>query len=384
MRKKLLVFIGIILTLTVVGGAVKVLAQGPSLPPGEYDLGAGQYVFNVPDLASTETPIPPTETPVPPPTDTPVPLGFDTWHPLTQEIGHEHGLVDPNSVNDIFGEPGCWFGICGQSISYPFETPNENATKHEAYDWIVFRDLTVADNQTTEVYVKDIRWLVHFTGGVFLDANGDPFGGYLTRFHSNSIEANVCRVSDGVCGIVRTAGFMDTGCLKIDGVQICLPGEESMEGENPQRAHTTSRGPDRNTVTWYGRMGSSVFNDAPLGRVITNLDMIDGSILIFPDDILNPVFICPNYECVFNDSFIKIHQVSFRVDVRHDDDGDGLVTLSGFTGTDGKYDATCTAVSPDCVPFFIENAPVGHYNLREGRQEADISPPGEFWIRHPN
>ncbi len=46
------------------------LAQGPALPPGEYDLEAGQYVFNVPELVETE--VPPTDTPIPP-TDTPVP-----------------------------------------------------------------------------------------------------------------------------------------------------------------------------------------------------------------------------------------------------------------------------------------------------------------------
>ena len=30
--------------------SVSTLAQGPALPPGEYDLEEGQYVFNVPAL----------------------------------------------------------------------------------------------------------------------------------------------------------------------------------------------------------------------------------------------------------------------------------------------------------------------------------------------
>src|SRR3989304_4129094 len=70
MNKKQIAITIIVLLAALFAG--RTLAQGPALPAGEYDLEAGQYVFNVPALAVTATPIPPTETPVPP-TSTPVP-----------------------------------------------------------------------------------------------------------------------------------------------------------------------------------------------------------------------------------------------------------------------------------------------------------------------
>ena len=87
--------LGIVALFFIVGGG---LAQGPSLPPGVYDLEEGKYVFNVPELAPTSTPVPaPTDTPVLPPTDTPVPSHPDSWHPPET---HEHGDAPPQWVLD--------------------------------------------------------------------------------------------------------------------------------------------------------------------------------------------------------------------------------------------------------------------------------------------
>src|SRR3972149_2650962 len=142
--------------------AGRTLAQGPALPPGEYDLEAGQYVFSVPELAV------PTETPIPP-TGTPELNGHDdrAWHPLTEAFGHEH-KADPHSVDDIFGVQ--FYEWAGGEISYPWETPNENANKHEFYGWLVERNAPKIYNQ----YVSDYRVQYH----------GDVAAiGALNRFH---------------------------------------------------------------------------------------------------------------------------------------------------------------------------------------------------------
>ena len=48
------------------------------------------------------------------------------WHSLVNveakcHYDHQHN-DDPHYVDDIFGEPGAWFGNPGQSISYPWQT----------------------------------------------------------------------------------------------------------------------------------------------------------------------------------------------------------------------------------------------------------------------
>ncbi len=403
MKKLAIAALGLV-GLAVLGVGANALLQGAFLAPGEYDLEAGKYIFNVPGLAPTETPAAPTDMPVPP-TDTPVPSGHDDeiWQPLTEAIGHDHGS-DPNSVNDIFGEPGCWFGNCGQSISYPFETPNENAVKHEAYTWIVRRDLPKVGQTgvSRDPWIKAFRLQAHFTSGAFGVDGGQASGGYLTRFHSFSLEAQVCRQSDDACGIVRFASHMDTGCLKVQGVQHCLPGEEDAAGENTNlrwRAHSHTfpdgRNPNSNInrVLWYGKTGLA--NVPPFRRVAMNVESNDSSVLIDLNDISTLHLICPEFDCKFNDSLMRVHRFKFFVDARDypDLDGDGLVSETGFMNSRGTLEASCSAVGPTCFPYIIQDAPLGRYSYEPSQQlpsgglgyiEFDTSPPGEFWIRHPN
>ena len=362
----------------------------------------------------TETSIPPTDTPVPP-TDTPVPSGHDdvVWHsPAEAEVfGYEHGS-DPNSVNDIFGEPGCWFGNCGQSISYPFETPNENATKHEVYTWIVRRDLPKIGRTgvSRDPYVKAFRLQSHFTGGAFGVDGGPASGGYMTRFHSFSLEAQLCRQADDACGTVAFAGFMDTGCLKLrdpdtgESIQHCLPGEEDAEGENENlrwRAHglvapLSQAAIDRGRkvgVLWYGKLGKA--GGPPFRRVAMNIETSDSSVWIDRDNIGTLHLVCPEFDCHLNNSTIRVHRWKIQLHERDylDPDGNGLVSQSGFLNTNAQLNPDCTEVSAACIPYIVQNAPLGKYSYEPGLQlppdeprllEFDISPTGEFWIRHPN
>ena len=59
------------------------------------------------------------------------------WHSLWN---HQHGChydhthnANPTVANGLFGPPGAMIG--GQSLSYPWQTPNENQLKHEGYKY---------------------------------------------------------------------------------------------------------------------------------------------------------------------------------------------------------------------------------------------------------
>ncbi len=366
-----------------------VSALGASPPQGEYDLEPGQYISNVPGV--TDTP-PPTDAPEPTDMPTPIPATHDEalWHPLDEEVGHVHG-VDPGDFNAELGEPGCFFGECGREIGYPM-APQE---KHEFFTWMGRQNLTA----TNDVYVEAFRGEFHFSGGAVGVDGGEAKGGYLVRYHSFSWEAVVCRQSDGACGVVRLSGPVDTGCLQINGTQHCLAGEEDAAGDNTNlrwRAHAWFDGNDppgtKNHVLWYGKIGDAGL--PPFRRMAVDLDVDDASVQIDPNDIGTLNLVCPDNQCEFNNSLMRVHRVKFALNDRDydDPDGDGLVSASGFMNEFGVLDESCTEPSPVCWPFSVENAPLGFYTYDPTNNapdqplyfEFDISPPGEFWIRHPN
>ncbi len=156
------------------------------------------------------------------------------WHTLVNDSAkchydHEHG-DDPYFVEDIFGEPGAWFGTNGQSISYPWQTftlpvttrtnealaqygstgEKENDLKHPGYYWIVRRDQTCAAG---EWCITDSRLQVHFMTSHFSEVP--------VRFHSFSFEGRLCKdINDkSTCGMYRTGGWTDHGQLFVPSIQ---------------------------------------------------------------------------------------------------------------------------------------------------------------------
>ena len=212
MNRKLLIIVLAGIALLAIPALI--LAQGTALPPGEYDLEAGQYVLNVPALVSTSTPVPPTDTPVPPtdtpmpPTDTPIPPtehNKTEWHPVSADISHTHN-ADPDSVAHIFGPI---LDYLPQSISYPWQTTNENLNKHEGYKWGVAEHSICIQRA---VYVGRncvMAWRIehHQVGGSV---------GAVTRFHSGYAELLICDFHDlQDCGILRIGQpLVDYGCLR--------------------------------------------------------------------------------------------------------------------------------------------------------------------------
>ncbi len=322
------------------------------------------------------------------------------WHGLIDnEINchydHEH-KHDPNEVANIFGEAGDWFG--GTSLSYPWETPNENQYKHRVYGWVVRSDIP---SNNREIWIKDLRWQFHATSAPLTNQDGSVHGGFLGRFHSYSLEAQVCN-NGGQCGLVRTGGWIDFGNLEINGIDDCvfLPTDpsqqEACQSLGRRRIHYYFPGsgiPGRSTFFWYGRAGLIDGALPALHPVQVALATGDGSVNLYPDDLYNIHFYCPDWDCHLNNSTIQAHVVGFAVRNDYDLDGDGIANYNGYTDRYGALVDNCNAPGLDCVPLVIEHAPVGNVQHRddrdagigvEGTVDFDLSPPGEYWIRYPN
>lgn len=324
------------------------------------------------------------------------------WHALIDPINnchydHEH-KHDPAEVNDIFGPPGAWFG--GTSLSYPWQTTDENLTKHEAYGWIVRRGI-LANGRN--LWIKDFRWQVHATSAPFTAPDGTLHGGYLSRFHSYSLEAQVCN-SNEQCGIVRTGGWIDFGNLEIDNIDDCVylptdPSQQEACGNlGRRRIHFYFPGqnpPNNSTFFWYGRAG--ILGDSTsipaLNPVQVAIATGDGSVNVVPNDLYNLHFFCPQWDCKLNNSTIQAHVVGFGVPNAFDPDGDGIAYFNGFNDRYGALDSNCTFVGPTCVPLIVDGAPIGIVQHRDdrdlgvgpgGEQDFDTSPPGQWWVEYPD
>ena len=425
--------------------ALSTRAQGPSLPPGEYDLEAGQYMFNqhpesllsllvmtltpVPSETptTTDTPVPPTNTPIPPSATLISPSGHDSevyhglWNgplepfagaPSCQSMGdtnchwnHTHN-ADPSRLDSIFGPVGALYG--GQTISYQWQTgtaPNlENQVKHEGYKWMVRQDgadgdcLFYAGQNNNAVHcVTDFRIQQHVVGGQV---------GVLVRFHSYWVEMRVCTLDQSVCGIVKTGGHSDFGLLQVERYSnyVPLPGDPPEFADcTPQqcayRGHKSSRffidfnpSPAHNDPLWFNGRGLFGFNQISFFAFITEDDW--GGIA--PDDPAGPEhFLCPDWQCKFNHSTLFAFEVYATVSSAFDPDGDGIADFSGFTDRKGNVVADCAPLGPDCVPLEIAGVPVGNaaygpsgrFQFNMGFipfEEYDVSPPGEWWIEYPN
>ena len=367
------------------------------------DLDGDSYIPIVVNPPATPTTVPATIVVTPPLPSVAVCAPEDhnpnEWHGLYNadlncHYEHEH-KHDPNEVADIFGPAGEWFG--GTSLSYPWETPNENLYKHNVYGWIVRRDIPA---QGRSVWTKDFRWQFHATSAPMVKDDGTLHGGYLGRFHSFSLETQVCNAG-GSCGIVRTGGWMDFGNLELKDIEDCvfLGGDPSQQeacaNSGRRRIHFYFPGdgiPRKSTFFWYGRTGLIDGEVPALHPVQVALATKDGSVNIFPDDYYNPQFFCPEWDCPLNNSTIQAHVLNYAVRSKFDPDEDGIANFAGYTDRYGVTASDCAAPGLDCVPLVIEYAPVGFVAHRdddigigiEGAKDFDVSPPGEWWIRLPN
>ncbi len=350
------------------------------------------------------------------------------WHALVDPVlkchyDHHHG-DDPNYVNDIFGSPGAWFGVPGQSVSYPWQTfpartPSEgneqyvaqgvmeNDLKHEGYMWLVRRDQPCPDGNC----VTDLRVQYHGIFGAH-DAT--------VRFHSYSFEVRVCRdkAVPSSCGIIRTGGWMDTGKLFItDGreprctnnnmLRISLPADSQffpLDEASPDemRCHAfindgrlPAYPPQAAISEWWvhspgDRARFQIFAFDPIGNIRRD-DPATWDFYCEPGDV----------NCRYNQSILsgwigyvlKVYGGYDPVARRYLDlqlDANQKINVRTFTRRMGDLNLACTTTSLDCIPLHYEGVYMNTPQYKESffahspcRQcpkiDHDLSPAGQLW-----
>lgn len=365
------------------------------------------------------------------------------WHSLVNveakcHYDHQHN-DDPHYVDDIFGEPGAWFGSPGQSISYPWQTfpaqtttesnaaylgtgKMENEAKHEGYYWVVRRDQP-CNSPDGQFCVKDFR--VQFHG--MMNAHGAA-----TRFHSFSAELRACQnVNDvSTCGIVRTGGWLDYGrlftmdpqadpfgramCGTNAGealVQIPLPVDHQyfpfQTNSNPldeERCHPLltpemiAAGPRTGNVgdgpkaEWWAHGGSDFRLQLQVANPIGNVyETSPGSGELVENTFCN--YTDPS--CDWNQSIITM-RIQYTLGVNSyyvDGYSDGNITSLGldagrFITRFGAINPSCTAPGLDCIPIEYNHLRLNGVPARFSHTpclqcekiDYDLSPAGQQWI----
>jgi hypothetical protein len=341
---------------------------------------------------------------------------------------HTHN-GDPNQANAvaIFGPAATYLG--GKTISYPWQTHNhagveENMAKHNGYKWFVDIDLPPLYlklnwlNSPAPNAVKAIRTQYHF-----LSTNADA----RVRLHSFWAEMQVCPTNAmNNCGIVRGGGLWDTGILHAPYKQqwVPVPGQDpaNMVGVifrpgvdtvtngltvDPYRGHSHTcqdLGVYTNSVSqtldnaalWTSAPGVFGYNK----HLGVFMKVMDAAECVDPTDINKDVRLCTDGRCRFNGSehvpFTYWAYVDPTLDgSARDSDSlkNGRVSFRGFTDEHGVIAVNCSAASEHCVPYSLENAPLGWAawetpsnsgHWPERYRDFDISPAGEYWITLPN
>jgi hypothetical protein len=350
------------------------------------------------------------------------------WHSLINierkcHYDHQH-IDDPNYVNDIFGEPGAWFGRPGQSISYPWQTfpaqsstegndkyvsekRMENDLKHEGYVWIVRRDQECPAGNC----VRDFRLQTHAIFG----AHDMP-----VRYHSFSLEARLCANGNDLstCGIVRYGGWIDMGrlfttaandisCLHdVNEIFIPVAGDNQFfpidrpEARDEIRCHPNvtrlpSYPPSDPLAEWWGHAG---------GETRFQLRSFDPIGNVNPQNPAEWNFFCAkdDVNCRFDQTIMSvfigytlhIHEFVGNNErgeaIRVDNDGNGRTDFRGYFTRWGGLNRSCTAAGLDCVPFQYDNVVLNFFNNKEARYsqtvcdscqpfDHDISRSGQKW-----
>lgn len=393
-----LLVLGIAALFVIVGRAAN------SLPPGEYDLEAGQYVFNVPELGATTVPptdIPPTpDGPIEPFAGAPLCSSHDdrAWHSLWNategcHYNHEH-KDNPRDLDGVFGTE--FYAWAGGEISYPWETfphdgngedypaptgPKENVIKHESYGWQVYEGETCVD--CVEAYRLEFHGLFGSVGAI-------------TRFHSYSLEAKFC--DDVTCGTLRTGGWKDFGRLAVSGTnpdgtrrdeKVPLPNDPT-SGIGGQRNHEDGTNPNINKTNFA--YWSTVNDQINLSRQLNGFffQQKDTWDYVSFDDPGLVDLKCPDFQCDQNGSKMVVDIFDIRIPSEHPGNVNGIVNFEGYIDRYGNIVADCSPVGVDCIPIEIVNAPVGDYRVRGSNiVEYDISPffpdgTRDWWISYPN
>lgn len=251
---------------------------------------------------------------------------------------HTHG-DNPHELDDLLGV--AIYAEMGGEISYPWQTANENANKHQGYIWVVRKNLSCARVPANNGCITDFRTVVHF----HQDGHDTPI-----QFHSFVSQGRGCY--QNVCGTWSFGGHQDTGDLLVNGATVI----DNPNNLNCHKQHQSTNG----MAVWYpcfryGLGGPEGFGRSSLA-IHNEWDKTSAS---NPSDYTD--YVCyPNPSCSSNGAFVRPHLIKVDipnvVDSLLDPDHNGRVdSYSGFTTQYGVVDPNCTAVSAVCVPLKFTN-----------------------------
>jgi hypothetical protein len=277
------------------------------------------------------------------------------WHELTQETGHHHG-VNPANYVDIFGQTLTDYLNAYGSISYPWQTPNENFYKHQGYLWLYDE----AENGCEQFNITgNPNCVTHIL--VQLHSMGTPLA-VRTRIHSQYAFIRICTPDGLQCGIATTGGHADYGILHAPYKEFhCVldsdpPGFGALSNvlhQPPYKSNSVEYTPSRAISQFWNSLGPnaitlSLFPPEPnwvLGLAWSSPDAWGA---LDPADCGNldaATIPCPDGSCEYNHS--KFHIFSVRI--QH------LPTapFTGWTNRWGHIVTGCTVANVDCVPFTV-------------------------------
>lgn len=305
---------------------------------------------------------------------------------------HEHG-DNPHTADSIFGTN--YYTIAGGEISYPWQTPNENSSKHNSYKWIVRTNLPCVNDAyiTSPGCITDFRAQVH----------ADMFN-MVSDYHSFAVEMRLCLIADpSNCGIFRFGGWQFSGDMTIDGQKVVdrveppgLPTNQRIE-----QIHAASTDDPRN-ASWY------VISPGPMQvRVVHRTQDNWGFYPLPATQPLTMSLTLDSYQffcepsapsCTANGSkrmpdLVGVQPGPARATI--DADGNFVADYQGYVDRYGAFVTGCTGISLDCIPVSFEHVPLPWgawwvwlvpFTDTVQPREYDISfnGAGSNWIRFPN
>lgn len=303
------------------------------------------------------------------------------YHALWNDVlgchyDHEHGDMD-------FAQATAHLGLdvltlTGAEISYPWQTPDENALKHGGYKWTF--------KTTNEDPCIPAENGPNGTDGFAVEFHARGNGvEHMHRVHSSFIAVVICNTSGGR-GVLATGGWQDYGqrTSGYQGLVLALP-------DQPQPSYPSGLAPyvalscyndvgspdcgakaTHSDATWVSRPqmtpGSGHVLAQLLFRARDTHQWVNGSTRQSPPPTFR--WVCGNAAynpagCRGNNTTATIHQVFGVVPDAWDMlDGlaDGKVTYVGFTDRWGNVVSDCLSVSLDCVPLYLRDVPIGGFS----------------------
>lgn len=278
-----------------------------------------------------------------------------SWHGLhnpTEDChySHAHGQPEPAWISELFG--GEWASAL-YTISYSWQTPDENRLKHEGY--------------ITQAW--DLRpYACHGVEAYAVQFHGVGIGhGKMARFHSFYGAAQLCN-GNGFAGQILTGGHADFGQLISPykknfvayprfPVQLYDIGLPPYVGEADPQSDSQKETWNSETRSEYSEAHTDahqLFNHA--FRIRRAVDFVDPA----TRDSGHPVFV-PFVSPDSNSSAYQLYAVTVSIP---DLNGDGSrVSFAGYTDVHGVIDDNCTASGSKCVPLVIRDAVPGTYKV---------------------